>query len=190
VPPPPKSIKGRIKLNGNFYDANCKCATEDSVSACKHPQSARVFLESANRGGGVPPNALRDVLGRPSDVVMVNAGEESPACSDPRVRGRRLGVPGGTFGEFLNALTEYENVLDSPLTYPQVVELVERFVSTSDLKLYACTDTASVLHLERTVSLNGVFPGAAASCARSSRTRAATRSAPSSLPTPPPRSSR
>lgn len=151
--PPPRDIKGRIRLNGVNYKTSCSCG--DPKGVCENPLSLRVHQEPFNLHRGLDKLALRNLLGPASAFQLVDAAHTSFACIDGRETRNVLATLGGDSGELLTAMSIYEDLANKNLTMKEIKDIFVSYLSNRDFPLYFCTDETAVAHIAKHLRVGG-----------------------------------
>jgi hypothetical protein len=122
-----KGVNGKIKINGEIYEAKCDCSKDallkaktkalaiESSKRCKRPTKYRVFYErrqGLGQKGSLTSDQLLEFLGKPSSLKWVNASKRSLSDVDGRMEGDVLATPAGEMGEFILAVDKYFQAMD------------------------------------------------------------------------------
>jgi len=157
-----KTIQGRIKLNGKFYETKCKCADSEweALTKCLPPRLMRVRQEAFNQMRGLSKIALKEVLGKPEHLrtFMWDAASSSLSCVEGRDPSHLLGTPGGDWAEFMHALSEFEVVTKQRLTQDLVTSYFRRWLDYAPrgpAMFYYHTDSAAVLRVQQKLHVDG-----------------------------------
>ena len=152
-------IEGGFNFNGNAYTALCEChplsnrkADKITAPSCD-PSKLRIISEL--EGEGASYNQIRKLIGTIEDLSYISIEEASFKCLDGRYSTAILGTPGGDAGEFLMALSVYEDlVLDKTLSQESVDNFFYAYLgSMKQDKFYMCTDDNAINHLELDLSV-------------------------------------
>jgi len=155
-PSTPKSIKGKIKLNGRFYETSCACSDAALTSSCNPPFRLHVHQETLNSEVGLSKGALKKLLGKPTAFKLTDVEKSSFSCIDGRDPRSLLGTPAGDFGEFLIALQIYESLTNSTFTPAKIQEYLADWLMLAPQPMYFHTDEAARSLLESNLMVNGV----------------------------------
>jgi hypothetical protein len=68
----------------------------------------KIKIQKNKDGKGASFDAVRNMIGQPSELTFVNIGDHHFSCLDGRINKPILGTPGGDAGEFILALNVYE----------------------------------------------------------------------------------
>lgn len=157
-----KTIQGRIKLNGKFYETKCKCADSEweALTKCLPPRLMRVRQEPFNQMRGLSKLALKEVLGKPEGLrkYMWDAATSSLSCVEGRDPSHLLGTPGGDWAEFLHALSEFEIITKEQLTQDLVTTYFKKWLDYAPrgpALFYYHTDSAAVLRVQQKLHVGG-----------------------------------
>lgn len=148
-----QTIQGKIRINDIMYNTICDCS---GGAIDDHPESvncdpSQMKIHQDKPGEGSTFDAVRKIIGSPSDLTYVNVAESHFSCIDGRINDGVLGTPGGDAGEFILALHIYEDMLGFNRQLNQ--EAVDRFFTSylktmKQEKFYMCTDDDALDHLE------------------------------------------
>merc|ERR1711871_247089 len=145
----PKRIEGQIKLNKFVYKSICECVKPKNVTAslCR-PTKKKIKMEDAGQPGGIAKDQIRDAIGNPQDLHF-------------RTTGEMMGTPGGDAGEFILALSQYENLINRPLQQSNVDIYFTDFLKSlkaagSERKFYMCTDEQAVDSLQKALKMEDI----------------------------------
>jgi len=158
----PKRIEGQIKLNKFVYKSICECVKPKNVTAslCR-PTKKKIKMEDAGQPGGIAKDQIRDAIGNPQDLHFVKAKDHHFSCLDSRTTGEMMGTPGGDAGEFILALSQYENLINRPLQQSNVDIYFTDFLKSlkaagSERKFYMCTDEQAVDNLQKSLKMEDI----------------------------------
>jgi len=159
-----QNILGKMKVGDSSYSAVCKC---DPVSPVKEPTKesgpkcdpAKLNVKAEKQGIGASYDNIKSLLGNIEELNYVLITESSFKCLDGRNTGPVLGTPGGDAGEFIIALSVYEDLIgggrklnqDSVDTF-----FVEYLKFMKQPKFYMCTDDMAVNHIQTQLSIEGL----------------------------------
>merc|ERR1711970_1617207 len=110
-------------------------------------------MEDAGQPGGIAKDQIRDAIGNPQDLHF--------SCLDSRTTGEMMGTPGGDAGEFILALSQYENLINRPLQQSNVDIYFTDFLKSlkaagSERKFYMCTDEQAVDNLQKALKMEDI----------------------------------
>eukprot|EP00744_Colponema_vietnamica_P002558 GILI01003993.1.p1 GENE.GILI01003993.1~~GILI01003993.1.p1 ORF type:complete len:399 (+),score=140.95 GILI01003993.1:160-1356(+) len=155
-----QNIKGTMRINGQDYVSVCSCdappAAATEAPACE-PSKLKIHQDRAGQGMGIMD--VRNLIGRPAELQHVNVDEQYFSCMDGRANKPVFATPGGDLGEFVLALSVYEDLLGGNRKLDQAA--VDTYF-TEYLKFikrpvfYMCTDDSAVDHLEREIEIEGL----------------------------------
>jgi len=151
-------IEGKFNFNGNAYTALCEChplsnrKLDRITSPSCDPSKLRIISEL--EGVGAKYEDISKLIGNIEDLSYVSIEESSFKCLDGRYSKPILGTPGGDAGEFLMALSVYEDLVITTLTQEMVDNFFASYLSfMKQDKFYMCTDDTAVNHLETELSV-------------------------------------
>lgn len=151
----PRAIKGKIRLNGMLYDTNCDC--QEKLITCKPVSKLRVHQEDHNLNRGYSKEDLKRIIGRPSSFKNVKIDRTYFSCVDGRSPSPILGTPGGTFGEWLNALSVIEAIQNKNLSQIWMADAFRTYLQHGNgIVMYHCQDSYSLHNLEQNLHVNGI----------------------------------
>jgi len=153
---PPRTIKGKIKLNSKFYETSCSCADSALTSSCNPPFRLHVHQELINSEVGLTRNELKDRLGSPTAFQLREVEKMSFACIDGREPRAILGTPGGDFAEFLIALSHFETLTGSNFAQVEIKQYLTDWLMLAPAPMYYHTEEAARDLLARNLMINGV----------------------------------
>ena len=160
-------IQGKMDINGESYNAICDCnpvSPIDVKSSLNNPNSpgptcdpSKLRIHSERSGSGATFEEIRNLIGNIDDLKYVIVPETSFRCLDGRNSHGVLSTPGGDAGEFILALTVYEDLLGGGKKLTQ--ENIDLYFALylKDMKhpkFYMCSDDFAVEHIEKELSVN------------------------------------
>lgn len=153
-----KKIEGIMNIDGESYNTVCDC---DPISTEKLDKKRKCIPNSlqiiAERDGQVANyDEIKILIGDVKELNFVKISATSFKCLDGRNNIGVLGTPGGDAGEFLLALSVYENLLGQAINLSQndVDVILTAYLNKLPFeKLYMCTDDMAISHLERELSV-------------------------------------
>ena len=161
-------LQGKMTINGQTYTAICDCdpvtpkpetpftQTPSTTPACD-PSKLKIQLE--RQGKGASFDDIRALIGNIEELNYVQVPYTSFKCLDGRHNKPVIATPGGDAGEFILALSVYEDLVGGGKKLTQ--ENVDTFL-TEYLKqmqhntFYMCTDDMAVSHLEKEMQIEGL----------------------------------
>lgn len=147
----PKKIQGTINFDGETYKSICECTKADAImEQCKGPVKIRVYQEQFNHAAKLGKQDIQELLGDAKQFTLLDADIDGLATIDGRDHKIVLGTPGGEFGEFIIALSTFEQFTNQSLSQ----EHVERFLMdwltwSSRLYKYALAYYTDEIAIER-----------------------------------------
>jgi hypothetical protein len=159
----PASVQGSIRLNGDIFDVDCDCTDEwkekivDNFNKgdpdCASPTKfkiQRIDVHATLQTAGLSPADVREFLGLPSALTYVDVKQYPLADMDGRTPGDTLSTPGGDFGEFVQALDVYADMLHGNLTSTDVMSLFGEWLEqTAPRKFYLHSSVDAVESLKQ-----------------------------------------
>jgi len=164
-PPSPNKIQGKMQINGENYNAICDCNPVSPIdngdplnSQFSGPKCdpSKLRIHEERPGQGASFDDIRSLVGNIDELNYVVVPEVSFRCLDGRNSNGVLGTPGGDAGEFILALTVYEDLLGGgkKLTQDNVdLYLTLYLKSMKQPKFYMCSDDAAVIHVQKELSV-------------------------------------
>ena len=164
---PDGKIQGKMTINGQTYTAICDCnpvtpfSTPTTTSSSCDP--SKLSIHEERKSPVTPPlytkSKLSNLIGQIEDLSYVHIPYTSFKCLDGRHNKPTLSTPGGDAGEFINALSVYEDLLinnSTKLTQGQVdIFLSEYLKQMKPNTFHMCTDDEAVSHLEKELHIEG-----------------------------------
>jgi hypothetical protein len=154
-------VSGKMTINGITYNAICDCnpVTPEQPQTVKtgpkcDPSKLRIHGEK--NGIGATYDDIRNLVGNIEELTYVVVPETSFKCLDGRNTKGVIATPGGDAGEFILALSVYEDLLGGRRLLSQ--ENVDNFLTQylkimKPKKFYMCTDDKAIAHLEKELSV-------------------------------------
>ena len=154
-------VQGKMQINGINYNAVCDCnpVTPEKVEINNNgpkcdPSKLRIHNE--RNGIGASFEDIRNLIGNIEELTYVVVPETSFKCLDGRNTKGVLATPGGDAGEFILALSVYEDLLGGGKRLTQ--ENIDNFLSQylkimKPNKFYMCTDDKAIAHLEKEIAV-------------------------------------
>jgi hypothetical protein len=103
-----------------------------------------------NDAAGVATKVVEDKIGVPSKLNWAYVAKSSFVCSDGRWNQPALYTPGGDLGEFILAVSSYEKMTQTKMTFAQVRDLMGKFITKSQRSAFGmCSSTAAAEAAER-----------------------------------------
>eukprot|EP00696_Hemimastix_kukwesjijk_P006625 gnl/Hemi2/1836_TR644_c0_g1_i1.p1 gnl/Hemi2/1836_TR644_c0_g1~~gnl/Hemi2/1836_TR644_c0_g1_i1.p1 ORF type:complete len:412 (+),score=121.59 gnl/Hemi2/1836_TR644_c0_g1_i1:84-1319(+) len=139
--PPPQRPNSR-ELIGRPYCLVEKCVVR------KDPRSAPSTLQDKD---------ILALMGDPARLHWAVSRTASFSCTDGRNTNEILGTPGGDLGEFLLALSVYEETVGMRLEPKDIAQVMINYLNYSGKKKFRmCTDTQALGALQASVNLNSL----------------------------------
>ena len=125
-------LQGKMTINGQTYTAICDCdpvspksdsltntlnSNSGSSPACD-PSKLKIQLERQGRGASF--DDIRSLIGNIEELNYVQVPYTSFKCLDGRHNKPSLATPGGDAGEFILALSVYEDLAGKKITQENV----------------------------------------------------------------------
>lgn len=158
-------IEGEIQLNGLKYTVQCKCPTnrnlpspenkgESILVSKKDPQCSPSKIKIKNNlvGNGASSDDIRNLVGELELIEFVRVEDHNFQCMDGRNYMKGLSTPGGDAGEFILALSVYEDLVQGEykLDQKKVDKIFESYVDKMTPKKFTmCIDEMAVDHIEK-----------------------------------------
>lgn len=169
-----KEVTGKMKINGESYTAICDCdhTTPEATNKMKlvsgplicDPKNMTFKMEE--KGEGASLDQIKKLVGEVDDLTYVQASYTSFKCLDGRHSQAVLSVPGGDAGEFISALSTFENLIQSSsvnqtkitkLTKEDITYLFKEYLRVMLPETFSmCTDYNSILQMERDMEYEGL----------------------------------
>lgn len=159
-----KQIQGKMQIDGKSYTALCDCSPvtpesqDNTLSNEKGPfcDPSKLKIRGEKGGIGASYEDVRNLVGNIEELNYVKVPEASFNCLDGRFNEAILGTPGGDTGEFIMALTVYEDLLGGGRKLSQ--NNVDHFFSQylkfmKPGKFIMCTDDFAVNHIEKELNV-------------------------------------
>lgn len=135
---PGKGILGKIKINGNIYEAVCDCSRDALTNAakklakekepvkCRLPSKYRIFFQKSSSPvdakNTLSSPQLLEFLPKPSTLQFVDIKKRTLGDVDGRQKGHVVGALGGELGEFILAFSVYNRIMGHQTTDPYGAE--------------------------------------------------------------------
>jgi len=157
-----QNILGKMKIGDATYSAVCKCDPVIPVKAANLKESgpkcdpSKLKIKAEKKGIGASYDNVKSLLGNIEELNYVLITETSFKCLDGRNNNPVLGTPGGDSGEFIIALSVYEDLIGGgrKLNQDSVDTFFVQYLKwMSQPKFYMCTDDASVNHIQKELSV-------------------------------------
>lgn len=159
------AIEGKMDINGEPYKAICDCNAvapntkplQDPTEPICDPSKLKIHLEK--KGIGANFDDIRHLINNIEDLNYVSVPYTSFKCLDGRNRSPVLSTPGGDAGEFILALSVYEDLIGGGRKLNQ--DNIDTFLSQYLMNMphntfYMCTDDQAIAHLEKELSIEGL----------------------------------
>ena len=160
-----KQIQGKMQIDGKSYAALCDCSPvtpespDTTAQQGKGPfcDPSKLKIRGEKGGIGASYDNIRNLVGNIEELNYVKVTEASFSCLDGRFNDPVLGTPGGDTGEFILALSVYEDLLQGGRKLSQ--DSVDHFFSQylklmKPGKFLMCTDDFAVSHIEKELNVN------------------------------------
>jgi len=96
-----------------------------------------------NDVAGVSNKVVEDKIGVPSKLNWAYVAKSSFVCSDGRWNQPALYTPGGDLGEFILAVSSYEKMTQTKMTFAQVRDLMQKFITKSQRTAFGMCSSQS-----------------------------------------------
>merc|ERR1711871_1356776 len=96
-----------------------------------------------NDVAGVSNKAVEDKIGVPFKLNWAYVAKSSFVCSDGRWNQPALYTPGGDLGEFILAVSSYEKMTQTKMTFAQVRDLMQKFITRSQRAAFGMCSSQS-----------------------------------------------
>merc|ERR1711968_411948 len=96
-----------------------------------------------NDNPGVANKVIEDKVGVPSKLNWAYVAKSSFVCSDGRWNQPALYTPGGDLGEFILAVSSYEKMTQTKMTFAQVRDLMQKFITKSQRTAFGMCSSQS-----------------------------------------------
>jgi hypothetical protein len=156
-------IEGKMQINGVNYNAICDCNPVSPSKAGPEVQNqgpkcdpSKLRIHSEKIGQGASHDDIRNLVGNIEELNYVKVPNFSFKCLDGRNTDDVMATPGGDAGEFILALTVYEDLVGGGLVLTQ--DNVDNFFTQylkvmTHPKFYMCTDDVAIAHLQKDLSV-------------------------------------
>ena len=158
-----KKIQGKMQIDGKSYTALCDCSpvtpeSPDTTQGGKGPfcDPSKLKIRGEKGGIGAAYDDIRNLVGNIEELSYVKVTEASFSCLDGRFNNPVLGTPGGDSGEFILALSVYEDLLQGgrKLTQNSVDHFFSQYLKLMKPgKFIMCTDDLAVSHIEKELNV-------------------------------------
>jgi hypothetical protein len=150
-------ISGKMSINGITYNAICDCnpvTPEQPLPTQSGPKCdpSKLRIHGEKNGIGATYDDIRNLVGNIEELTYVVVPETSFKCLDGRNSKSVIATPGGDAGEFILALSVYEDLLGGGrlLSQENVDNFLMQYLKTmKPKKFYMCTDDKAIAHLEK-----------------------------------------
>lgn len=162
-------LQGKMTINGQTYTAICDCdpvsPKSDSLTtnlnlnsgsspACD-PSKLKIQLE--RQGKGASFDDIRSLIGNIEELNYVQVPYTSFKCLDGRHNKPSLSTPGGDAGEFILALSVYEDLAGKKITQENVDVFLSEYLKQMQHNIfYMCTDDTAISHIEKEMQIEGL----------------------------------
>ena len=159
-----KQIQGKMHIDGKSYTALCDCSPvtpesqDNTMGSGKGPfcDPSKLKIRGEKAGIGASYDDVRNLVGNIEELNYVRVPEASFSCLDGRFNDPVLGTPGGDAGEFILALSVYEDLLGGgrKLTQNSVDHFFSQYLMLmKPRKFLMCTDDFAVNHIEKELNV-------------------------------------
>lgn len=161
-----QNISGKMKIGDALFSTVCKCdpvnPTKNNLKQAPGPKCdpAKLSIKPEKKGIGASYDNIKDLLGNVEELNYVLITENSFKCLDGRYNDPVLGTPGGDAGEFIIALSVYEDLVGGGRKLNQEsvdTFFVEYLKYMKQNTFYMCTDDFAVSHIEKEIGVNKLF---------------------------------
>jgi hypothetical protein len=150
-----------MTINGITYNAVCDCnpvSPEAPVASQTGPKCdpSKLRIHNEKSGIGASYEDIRNLVGNIEELTYVVVPETSFKCLDGRNNKGVIATPGGDAGEFILALSVYEDLLGGGrvLSQDNVDNFLTQYLKTmKPKKFYMCTDDKAIAHLEKELTV-------------------------------------
>jgi len=153
-----KKIEGEMNIDGECYDSVCDCDPHDQpiqqLNSVCDPSKLTIHVERQGQGGSLED--IKNIIGNFNYLTYVNVEKTSFKCLDGRNSKSVLGTPGGDAGEFILALSVFEEFYGKSKTLGQkdIDSILSNYLNIIPFeKFYMCTDDMAISHLEKELSV-------------------------------------
>ncbi len=165
-------VQGKIKINGETYTAICDCdPTSPDVTPKKKLVSGplicdpkKLDIKNEMKGEGASLQDIKSLIGEIDTLTYVQASYTSFKCLDGRYNEAVLAVPGGDAGEFITALSVFEDLINNnndkdakrTLNIEDIEYLFKDYLRYMKPDFFSsCTDFNAVFELEKEMRIEG-----------------------------------
>ena len=164
-------VQGKMKINGETYTAICDCdATSPENKQKKKLVSGplicdpkKMNIKTEMKGAGASLDDIKSLVGEIDSLTYVQASYTSFKCLDGRYNEAVLAVPGGDTGEFITALSVFEDLINnnneksSLLNKEDIEYLFKEYLRNMKPDTFTmCTDFNAINHLEKIMHIDGL----------------------------------
>jgi hypothetical protein len=156
-------IQGKMEINGNTYNAICECSPEADIGTIipmgPHCDPSKLTTHMERQGVGASYEDIRNLIGDIGGLQYVSVPDSSFSCLDGRHTKAVLATPGGDAGEFILALSVYEDLLggERKLTQDNVDNFLAQYLrKMKPTKFEMCTDQQSLSDLQEKMRIIGL----------------------------------
>ncbi|CAD8205919.1 unnamed protein product [Paramecium octaurelia] len=154
-----RRINGRAEFDSQEYEASCQCESTTSQlhvgeTFCD-PTKVQLHQDFAGDDGKTASfEQIRNLIGPLNELQFGDPNSYHFSCLDGRNEKGVLGTPGGDFGEFLLALSVYEQTIRTPLVQDTVDSILSNYLQYMKQEgFYMCTDDDALKHLEKELGM-------------------------------------
>jgi hypothetical protein len=149
-------VQGKMEINGTTYNAICECNPEPTVvtpiEMIPHCDPSKLMTHMERQGIGASYDDIRNLIGKIEELEYISVPEASFNCLDGRHLKSVIATPGGDAGEFILALSVYEDLLggERKLNQDNVDNFLAQYLrSMKPGKFYMCTDRFSIDEIQK-----------------------------------------
>lgn len=165
-------VQGKMKINGETYTAICDCnPTTPEVTPKKKLISGplicdpkKLDIKNEMKGEGASLQDIKSLVGEIDSLTYVQASYTSFRCLDGRYNEPVLAVPGGDAGEFITALSVFEDLINNNekeekriLNKEDIEYLFKDYLRYMKPDFFSmCTDYNAVVEIEKELLIEGL----------------------------------
>lgn len=162
----PDLIQGKMIVNGEEYNTICDCSENNIQKQEDLPSQidtekcdpSKLSIINEKPGVGASLDDVKELIGNVEKLDYVHVTNTEFTCMDGRHPNPVLSTPGGDAGEFILALSIYEDIVgnDFQLDQDKVTKLLGSYLKFMSTKKFdMCTDDEAISHLEKRVDVIG-----------------------------------
>lgn len=157
------SIKGKVKIDNQFYNVICDCNDEDkkdetdSIGPACDPSKIKILEDRSGEGAAF--DQVRNLVGHPTELDYTDVLRTPFYCLDGRINKPVLSALGGDMGEFILAMAIYHELVspNKELDQDTVDHYFSEYIKYMKPDVFImCTDDDSVNHLQKQLSVEGL----------------------------------